>query len=260
MTTIAISMVKNESDIIVPVVQHMLTQVDHVIVADNLSTDNTRELLEGIGSPKLTIVDDDDPAYYQSKKMTALAQLARQSGADWVVPFDADEVWYSDFGTISEVLGTVADRVAVVKATLYDHVPSAEDNEFDSNPITRIQWRRRDPAPLPKVACRADERLVIEQGNHGANYGYQPHAEAVALVIRHFPYRSREQMVRKAIVGDESLQLTDLPQNSGAHWRGYAAIARDNEENLHGVFDEYFWSADPRNDATLILDPAPARS
>lgn len=42
MTTIAVTMVKNEQDIVGPIVEHMISQVDHVIVADNLSTDNTR--------------------------------------------------------------------------------------------------------------------------------------------------------------------------------------------------------------------------
>ena len=59
------------------------------MVADNLSTDWTRRSPESLSCPRLTVVDDDDPAY-QDEKMGRLAYEAMQAGADWVVPFDAD--------------------------------------------------------------------------------------------------------------------------------------------------------------------------
>ena len=90
MSTIAVTMVKNEQDIVGPIIEHMVGQVDHVIVADNMSTDDTRAILNDFGD-SITVIDDLDPAYEQSKKMSALAQQALLLGAEWVVPFDADE-------------------------------------------------------------------------------------------------------------------------------------------------------------------------
>ena len=46
MTTAAVTMVRDEADIIETTVRHMLTQVDVVIVADNRSVDGTREIVE----------------------------------------------------------------------------------------------------------------------------------------------------------------------------------------------------------------------
>lgn len=254
-----VSMVKNEEDIILPTVLNMLNQVDHVIVADNMSTDSTREKLESIKSDRLTIIDDLDPAYYQSRKMTALAMLAMEQGAAWVVPFDADEFWYSDFGPVANVLREVPQDIAIVSAELYDHVPTVVDDTLDTNPITRIGYRRVAPGPLPKVACRAKPTLVIEQGNHGATYdGVRVVAIEGSIVIRHYPYRSAAQMARKAVTGNAALSYTDLPESSGQHWRDYARLIKGiGEPGLADVFNHYFWSDEPSANEELTYDPAP---
>ena len=255
MTTVAVTMVKNEADIIAATVGHMLTQVDHVIVADNGSTDGTRDILADL---PCEVIDDPDPAYRQSEKMTGLAHRVRlEHGAEWVVPFDADEIWYSPFGRIADVLAGL-DDYAVAPADLYDHVPTATDPN-DPDPVRRIGWRRREPGPLPKVACRAHPQLTVEMGNHAAHYGvFEPKAVTGQLIVRHFPYRTAEQMLAKAVQGAAALRLTDLPDSAGAHWRAYADLAAaSGPEAIEDVFRTWFWSPDPQSDPDLIFDPAP---
>ena len=255
MSVWGIAMCKNEADIIGPIVAHMVGQVDHVLIADNLSTDETPDILAASGAE---VIVDDDPAYRQSEKMTALAQRARDGGATWVVPFDADEWWYSPHGRIADVLAGLSDS-AIATAAMYDHVPTLVD-PIDDNPITRIGWRRRDHGVFPKVACRTGDSLVVQQGNHGAVYnnGLTPNVIADQLVIRHYPYRTREQFVAKAKQGAAALRLTRLPRSSGLHWRQYAEIAeRDGDEALAAVFDNWFHSDDPAANPALIFDPAP---
>lgn len=77
MTVFGICMAKNEEDIIGPVVEHMMSEVDHVIVADNLSQDNTRSILDSL-TGNITVIDDLEPAYRQSEKMTHLAMVAKK--------------------------------------------------------------------------------------------------------------------------------------------------------------------------------------
>lgn len=252
MTVAAVTMVRDEADIIESTVRHMLTQVDVVIVADNRSIDGTREILEGM---PVHLVDDPQIGYYQSQKMTNLAHMAReQHGADWVVPFDADEWWYSPAGRIADVLETM-DSWPIVTAELYDHVATGAD-PGGVPPVESIGYRRREPVPLPKVACRTASDLVIEQGNHGAHYD-APAPRAPGLVVRHFPYRSPEQFARKALNGAEAYAATDLPDDVGRHWREYGRIAVENgPEALHDVFRRWFWVAEPGDD--LIYDPVSA--
>lgn len=249
MTVAAVSMVRDEADIIESTVAHMLTQVDVVIVADNRSIDGTREILDSLD---VVTLDDPEVAYHQSEKMTRLAHYAAgEFGADWVVPFDADEWWYSPEGRIGDVL-EACQAWPVMTAELYDHVPTGIDPD-GPDPTRTIRYRRRNPGALPKVACRTAPDLVIHQGNHGAGYS-APAPQIPGLIVRHFPYRSAEQFARKAINGAEAYAATDLPDDIGRHWREYGAIAAANGvEALHDVFRRWFWVEQPGED--LVYDP-----
>lgn len=256
MTVAAVMLVKDEADIIEAVVRHLATQVDEVIVADNLSTDGTQALLAELAGelPNVSWQLDREVGYYQSRKTTALALDAYGRGHRWVIPCDADEVWYApDMRPLREFLGGVAPDIQIVSADLYNHLPSALDDPEILNPVARIGWRQRAHGALPKVACRLRPDLVIHAGNHSASTSGTALA-VPGLVIRHFSWRSREQYLHKIRVGEAAYAATDLPENIGAHWRMWQAA---NDDAILEHFDTWFRSADPHADSTLIYDPAP---
>lgn len=254
-TVCGIARVKDEADIIRPVVEHMLTQVNWVLIADNGSTDGTRDILADLerdcDDASVYVVDDPEVGYFQSRQMSALAARAATLGAAWVVPFDADEWWYSPFGRIADVLED-QPAACVATAELYDHVATGEDPD-DPNPVTRIQWRRQEPAALPKVAARTRPAVTIHQGNHGADHGQRVDG---LLVVRHFPYRSVEQFICKVRNGAAAYAATDLPEHQGQHWRDYGRLLESGgPDALADVFRTWFWQPHPTKD--LIRDPAP---
>lgn len=257
MTTWAVSTVKDEADVIEGTVRHMLDEVDGVIVADNGSHDGTRDILGALAHEyrdRLIVLDDPEVAYYQSARMTRLAEMAAMRfGATWIVPFDADELWVSLGGHISDDLARC--EADIVTAELLNYFPTAIDPE-DGVPFTRIRWRLREAAPLPKVAFRWTSGSVIHQGNHGVE---RPCGSTTVpgLRVYHFPYRSAEQFVRKGVNGAAAYKATNLAEDVGAHWRGYGAIVeRFGEDALRDVFREHFWALSPA-DKGWVLDPAP---
>lgn len=264
-------MVKDEADIIRETVGHMCNQVDFVYVADNGSTDGTYEiLLEMAESPysNLAVTRDDEVAYYQSRKMTDLARTMVGSPvaprASWIVPFDADEIWYAREGTLRECLRQLPVEAHMASAPIFDHVATAQDPEapFPEN----LPYRRREPGALHKVAVAARPGLTIHQGNHGASFeGVDfPFVVEGQLQIHHYPYRSVEQFIRKVRNGAAAYAATSLPPDAGAHWRAYGALT---DAELEAHFRTWFWRERPDEplligeefQKSLVSDP-PARA
>lgn len=265
-STFAVAMVKDEADVIALTVGNMLRQVDHVYVADNGSTDGTRDILDGLATMnggRLLVLDDPEVAYYQSEKMSALACKARDNGADWVVPFDADEYWYAvDGRTIAEVLADC--RFPVAAAALTDHVATGQDDpDF-------LPWRRAHQLSMPKVAFQPMAGFTLEQGNHSVldRRRKRPPVRGGLLAVHHYPYRSAAQFVRKVRNGAAAYAAGGdrIRADFGAHWRSWGAIlARDGEKAVRDIFLTWYYREDPTVpiqiggewQEALVYDPAP---
>lgn len=189
----AVGVVRDEADVVGATVQHLLRQdVDHVLIADNGSVDGTLELLRDMASsdPRVHLALDREPAHHQSEKVTWLAHVAWRHGADWVLPFDADEFHFADGGTVAHFLRSL-DDATVVHADFHHMVAT--------RPTTRVTADTefildRTPSFPGKVVVRAHPFLEVIPGSHGASR-VGPHVRG--LHIAHAIYRGPEQMARK---------------------------------------------------------------
>lgn len=256
MSVVGVTMVKDEADIIGTTLRHMATQVDGIIVADNMSTDGTSEILLEVAHEvdiPVVIVEDRVVAYNQSRKMTALARQALvQFHADWIVPFDADEIWLrTDGKRIGDCFNCLEHHV--VGADLYDHVVTGLDDWGITDPIDRITWRRPYATSLPKVACRASKMLTIGMGNHDVRYGRHAAAiDAVELVVHHYPNRSVDQLVKKVRNGAAAYAASRLPSYYGAHWREWGKLLDEGgEAAIEELFLTWYYRKDPTVEAVI---------
>jgi|694.fasta_scaffold06563_36 hypothetical protein len=215
-----VAMVKDEEDIIGHNLNYLLNQdIDHFIIANNLSIDSTNEILQDLKSqnPNLfTILQDEEVAYYQSAKMNKLIYTAAEMGASHIIPLDADEIWFTHSGKSlgSEIKSMLVDKTY---ATVFDMVPKNNSFTSNGNPITDICFQEPRVKALPSVAFKFTEGCSIVQGNHDV---VMPGSQSEDLLyIKHYQYRSFDQYKNKLRNGKKVYDATDLSYGHGTHWR-----------------------------------------
>ena len=240
-----VALMHNEGDIAGAVIEHLFAQgVDQVLVADNRSTDGTRDALLALAARlPVHVAEDDLEAHLQGAKMGVLVARARECGADWIVPFDADELWFAEGCSVADHLrGRDAD---IVTAVVHDVFPSRADSTGEPNPFRRLQ--RFDPRPFPisKVAFRTGRLLKVAEGNMDVTRRGQ---RTDGLFIAHYPWRSFEQLAGKVRHGRRALAQTSLGDDMGVHWRTAGAwsdaqLSAAWEDLLDGrPVDDLSWS------------------
>lgn len=233
----AVAMVRNEADIIADTVAHLFRQgVDGVLVADNGSTDATLEVLHDLaGRYPLYVGTDSEPAYYQAQKMTLLARLAAECGADWIVPFDADEWWFGAAG--ERLVDTLRRSETGVAAALlfncYPPVAEAGGPEWRFDPLS---------ARLTKVAFRWRPLAALQHGNHAVFHPDQSHE---ILNILHFPWRRFEQFQDKVRHGMAALEgVGKRTDGAGDHWQ---VLGRLSDEELRSAWESLLQGKAPES-------------
>ena len=218
----AVAMVRNERDIIATTVRHLLGQdVARVLVVDNGSTDDTLAVLESVADPRLLVGHDREQGYYQAAKMTELARWAGRHGADWVVPFDADELWSAPGTTLGRHLATCPAPVA--RADIHNAFPTGDP----------AVWRVEvDADPMRKVAFRPHPLAILDTGNHWVS---RPGPVCTGISLVHLPWRSREQLAGKLRQGASAIAAVDGPVDWGGHWQRHGS---DSDAELERIWHE----------------------
>lgn len=241
---IGITMVKNEEDILQYILDHLLTQdIDHIIVADNMSNDNTLLILESFNERfpgRFTILEDREPGYYQAQKMNSLMNKAVSQGADFILPFDADELWLAREAdqTVGKVLRSCRAEVFVAEVWNMVGIPEV------GNPLIDMSWRESRIKSLPSVAFKWESGCSLTQGNHDVLHSGR--RDYTSLWVRHYQYRSLSQLKLKVRQGKEAYDATDLPEGEGFHWRNKGALSDDR---IRLEWEEHISQSD------LIYDP-----
>lgn len=225
-----VSLVRDELDVLPHVLDHFFEQgLSQIIIADNGSTDGTREYLlaRAETEPRLHVILDEEPAHIQSEKMTWLSHLAWRAGADWIIPFDADEFWFAPSGSLAD---WIPSQSSTIFAAAFHHMVPTSPIEGDMRDAEFLL----DAAPSEpgKVAFRAGPTVIVGPGNH---YAVRTGATVRGLAIAHAQYRSPAQIARKVRQGTASALLTgeDLSWFS-PHWAAGSVL---DDDQIAAAFD-----------------------
>jgi hypothetical protein len=207
MQVIGISVVLNEAPLVEAFVRHHAGLLDHHIILDDGSTDDTIGILQRLrmeGLP-ISVYQATSVIYAQGLHMTGLYKLALQAGADWVVCLDCDELLDTRKlpGTLQDWLAALPQDTALLQLPLVDYVaPSAATDGF-TNVFERLVRRVRETAAAKVLARRlAPDRVVIGAGSHGVAIDGRMDFGAMQdrVVLGHYPERSPLQFALKSAI------------------------------------------------------------
>jgi len=224
----AVSVVRDEADIVELVIDHLLEQgVDGILIADNGSVDGTRELLErrALRDPRVHVAIDAEPGHHQSEKITWLAHHAWRAGADWVVPFDGDEFMFAEGQSLAAHLR--ASDAGMIYASFHHMVPVGE-GPVDADSVFVMDATSAFPG---KVVLRSHPLAVVASGNHEA---FRTGPVQVGLHVAHAIYRNPAQVARKLRQGAAAERLAGqrIAIKRGEHWAAGAALGDDQLAEL----------------------------
>lgn len=232
MRLFAVGIVGNEADIIGYTILHLIHQgVSQIIVGAHNSTDGTIEILESY-APAVRVHRINDPAYRQSSYITSLSDRAFDLGADWVIPFDADECWVAPQRQgLDEYLSKLPP--AHYHATRWDYWP-ARVSVIEENPYLRVSRRNVNPTLPPKgILCG---KAIIGPGNHFLfdDMGRPLAISPSDIAIHHVPFRSRSQFRKKVLTLGASFDLMFPDDPNWNNWASHYPVHstyRDWQEN-----------------------------
>jgi hypothetical protein len=210
---VAITVVRNEIDIIESFVRHTATMVDEHLIVDHCSHDGTGEILKSLraeGIP-LTLLSNDDPAYNQPVVTNVLMRKAfDEHGADWVLPLDGDEFIQPPEGAdLHESLTDPPKHRGCLTYAFRTYHPHPADDHRELNAARRIGHHFvSETGEYHKILVHRSvakhEELHIRPGNHHLNIGdfLIPPVVLPSFELAHFPVRSLGQYIRKITMGE----------------------------------------------------------
>lgn len=237
MRLVAVSIVKNEADIIEAFVRHTACWVDHHLVFDHSSTDGTREILHALQSEglSLSLYTDKALANLQQTRSNHLTSLAAQSfAADWILPLDADEILVGPDRTALEACLNKTEPDHPFSLRLLNYYPTDEDDSSEGNPVHRLRYSQSALSHTKKIlipkSLALNREVTAGKGSHGLyrNTDLLPDSPLPEVFhLAHLALRSPQHQVLRVVLAElQKLSNGRASEGLDTHYRlGYQLLA-----------------------------------
>jgi Methyltransferase domain/Glycosyl transferase family 2 len=266
----AISMIRNDADIIRPFLAHLDELFDKILLVDVQSTDGTLESIASFAaaSAKVELYTVNMQERYQSAIMNRLSRIAFSQGADWVFLLDADEfVNIEDNQSFQSYLRAFPDEL--IYLPWINLVPSEYGTYASFNISQHFFWRGRTSI-FKKVALSSlfalnNPDYYIHEGNHAVSRDFKsPPCEpnGRGLPLFHLPIRSPDRFKYKVLKARQKLRSKhNKLAGEGSHVEAIGDLLRSGPlgtRQLNSIAADYGCNAqddavDPANENWPII-------
>ncbi len=235
-----IAVVRDEADVIESFARHNLNLLDHLLIVDNLSGDNTVSILSAMADEGLPIEVLKWDSIYHSQESAMVKGVdylsTHEPQFDFVVLLDADEfICCSSREEFHEDLTSApADLIpAMAWKTFVPHSSSASTDPID-NIANSMHWARypEEPQQFKSIVPRAlFGRCKISKGNHRvfSLTGEMLPGHVLSTRLGHFPIRSETQAMGKLLMGAHTMSIMrNKIAGEGSTWTSLAKKVREN--------------------------------
>jgi glycosyltransferase involved in cell wall biosynthesis len=194
-------LVKNEADIIRPVLEHGRTWADRIIVQDNGSTDGTWEIVQQMADEVVVAWKQDLRPYDNTLRADAFNAFRHEASENdwWCYKMDSDEFYVDDPRAF---LARVPWPYHVVFKKSIDYLITTEDveeaefeDDFTANRSKGLYRYVKPVAHSEARFFRHRARLNWPPGTVAPKHRGPRYPEAI--LVRHYQFRSPEQMQRR---------------------------------------------------------------
>lgn len=271
-----VSMVYNAEDIIEAFINNAVYEgFDGLIILDNFSIDGTQGILDrkvdelAESNFDLYVLYSKQKPFYKAKKMNGLAALANYRAWDtvkipgwtWIVPMDQDEIWTTDRYKSKTLNLAEFLKLHMGISCFYNYMrnyisTSLDDKKID-NPIERMKYYlppkdKRQQIKNEKTCYIYHPEHYSPSGHHHLHHrawGPIRGSRAPWLIIKHYPYRSLEQVKDKY---RELYKCVMSQKSRDPHGdRHVIERGRFTDKEFREFWDEYCFSKDPEGEKLI---------
>ena len=256
MKIVVVGMIKNSADVIETFVRANGLWADEFMLIDNISSDNTNEIIAKLIEEgyHIELFKDEEHAYFQSTKMNDLIKkVAMRADVDWIVPLDDDEVLVPQSEEIRvRTVFNELDKRNLYYARWRIYIPTEEDDKDEVCVQRRLGVALAD-SMVSTTKCffsrslALDDSFKIVQGNHDAYANYVKRLQLENIRIAHFPVRSAQQIAAKALVGwTNYLATPNVEAGNGLQWKHIYDFFKNNSDiPIEAMWQMCLMYADP---------------